>query len=171
MTTNATTSKPARANYRFVNTVDPLAMLNLEGAKAFHAATLDTFVSYFANTDYAIVAASANMKHSDKRGDTYEVVITTSLFGIVHITTNTTAALDYCKVAKRYIAMCEKRRAKAEEAAKPENVAAKAKAKAESNARRDARAYYNYLIKHGMREDLAKAEYERRLADNLAKAA
>lgn len=171
MIANATTSKPARANYRFVNTSDKLAALSLEGARAFHDATLDKFVAYFTNTDYKIVAASANVKHSDKRGDTYEIVLTTSNFGIVHITANTTAALDYRKVAKRYIDMCEKRRAKAAEAAKPENVAAKAKAKAESNARRDARAYYNYLIKHGMREDLARAEYERRLADNLAKAA
>ena len=171
MTANATTSKPARANYRFVNTSDKLAALSLEGAKAYHGATLDKFAAHFANTDYAIVAASANVKHSDKRGDTYEIVITTSIFGVIHITVNTTAALDYRKVAKRYVDMCEKRRTKSAEAAKPENVAAKAKAKAERAAKRDATNYYNYLIKHGMREDLAKAEYERRLADNLAKAA
>ena len=75
MIANATTSKPARANYRFVNTSDKLAALSLEGARAFHDATLDKFVAYFTNTDYKIVAASANVKHSDKRGDTYEIVL------------------------------------------------------------------------------------------------
>lgn len=149
---NATTSKPRR-NYRFVNTSDKFATLNLVGARAFHAATLDTFVSYFTDTDYKIVAASANVKHSEKRGDTYEIVLTTSNFGIVHITTNTTAALDWCKVATRFVTMCEKRRAKAAEAAKPENVAEKAAKKVERAAKR----YYNYLLRHGMSEDAAKA--------------
>lgn len=153
MTTNATTSKPARANYRFVNTSDKLAALSLEGAKAYHIATIDKFAAHFANTDYAIVAASANVKHSDKRGDTYEIVITTSIFGVIHITANTTAALDWRKVATRFITMCEKRRAKAEKAATPENVAEKAAKKVERAAKR----YYNYLLRHGMSEDAAKA--------------
>ena len=161
------TNGTVRANYKFTNTTNAYATLTLEGVQAYHDATLHTFAETFDGTVYAIDTNAdgvhiidAKLTHTT-RGDKYELVVTTVNCGIIHITTNTTAAIDYRKVARKFMDTCDKRRAKREAANTPDAIAKREAAKRTSDARRKANAYRKTLIKHGMDESRAIDEAQR----------
>ena len=149
-----------RRSYVFMNCSDVFAKLTRKGVAAYHDATIDDFVAAFAGTLCAIDHANAEVTHSAKNGDRYRIVITSANYGTFYLTTNSTASIDWRKIARKYVDKCEKRHNDNIANNTPEKVAQREAAKAEKKQRRAVRTYYNNLIKHNAPVELAKQAAE-----------
>ena len=114
-TATATNETAKRRNSYKLHDDSPLARLTLKGANAYMNATMMDFVAHYDGTAYAIASMSYEDKTRKDGTKTREMVIITVNAGKIHVTVNTTAGMDYRKLARAYEGKHDKRTAKAAE--------------------------------------------------------
>ena len=146
----------ARNSYK-LHDDSPLARLTLKGANAYMDATMTDFIAHYDGTAYAIASMTYEDKTRKDGSKSRELVIVTVNAGKIHVTVNTTAGMDYRKLARAYEGKHDKRTAKAAAKTANENTPEKL---AEKQAKRRAAAVKRD-VRWLMRRGFSQADAEK----------